>query len=216
MTTLTHAPALTALNEDEAAFREAVREFAESEIAPRVERMDADHQLDSDLISLLFDLGFMGIEIPEHYGGIGSSFFTAVLVVEEVSRVDPSVGVLVDVQNTLVNNALLKWGTEEQLSRHLPRLAAGTVGGYALSEAGSGSDAFALGTRATRDGDDWVLSGSKMWITNGAEAGLFIVFANARPEHGYKGITAFIVERDTPGFSVGKKEKKLGICASSS
>ena len=215
MTTLTQSPALTTLNEDEAAFRDAVREFAESEIAPRVERMDADHQLDSDLISLLFELGFMGIEIPEHYGGIGSSFFTAVLVVEEVSRIDPSVGVLVDVQNTLVNNALLKWGTEDQLARHLPRLATGTVGAYALSEAGSGSDAFALATRATRDGDDWVLSGRKMWITSGAEAGLFIIFANVRRELGYKGITAFIVERDTPGFSVGKKEKKLGICASS-
>ncbi len=215
MTTLTQSPALTALNEDETAFREAVREFAESEVAPRVSRMDAAHQLDSDLISQLFELGFMGIEIPEHCGGIGSSFFTAVLVVEELSRVDPSVGVLVDVQNTLVNNALLKWGTEEQLGRHLPRLAAGTVGAYALSEAGSGSDAFALGARAVRDGDDWVLNGRKMWITNGAEAGLFIVFANARPELGYKGITAFIVERDMAGLSVGKKERKLGICASS-
>lgn len=215
MTTLVHTTALTVLNEEEAAFREAVREFAESEIAPRVSRMDADHQLDSDLIALLFELGFMGIEIPEHYGGIGSSFFTSVLVVEEVSRIDPSVGVLVDVQNTLVNNALLKWGTKEQLNRHLPRLATGTVGAYALSEAGSGSDAFALGTRAVRDGDEWVLSGRKMWITNGAEAGLFIIFANVRPELGYKGITAFIVERDIPGFSVGKKEQKLGICASS-
>ena len=215
MTTLTHSPALTTLNEDEAAFREAVREFAESEIAPRVERMDADHRLDSDLIALLFELGFMGIEVPEHYGGIGGSFFTAVLVVEEVSRIDPSVGVLVDVQNTLVNNALLKWGTEEQLGRHLPRLATGTVGAYALSEAGSGSDAFALSTRAVRDGEGWVLNGRKMWITNGAEAGLFIIFANVRPELGYKGITAFIVERDMPGFSVGKKEDKLGIRASS-
>ena len=215
MTTLTHCPALTTLNEDEVAFREAVRDFAESEIAPRVERMDADHQLDADLISLLFEYGFMGIEVPEHYGGTGGSFFTAVLVVEELSRVDPAVGVLVDVQNTLVNNALLKWGTGEQLTRHLPRLAAGTVGAYALSEAGSGSDAFALATRAVSDGNDWVLNGRKMWITNGAEAGLFIVFANVRPELGYKGITAFIVERDMPGFAVGKKERKLGICASS-
>ena len=215
MTTLTQSPALTTLNEEEAAFREAVREFAESEVAPRVERMDAEQQVDADLISVLFELGFMGIEIPGHHGGTGSSFFTAVLVVEELSRVDPSVGVLVDVQNTLVNNAVLKWGTDEQLRRLLPRLAAGTVGAYALSEAGSGSDAFGLATRAVRDGSDWVLGGRKMWITNGAEAGLFIVFANARPELGYKGITAFIVERDMPGFSVGKKEKKLGIRASS-
>ncbi len=215
MTTLTHPPALTVLSEDEAGFREAVRDFAESEVAPRVPRMDAGHQLDSDLISLLFELGFMGIEIPEHYGGIGSSFFTTALVVEELSRVDPSVAVLVDVQNTLVNNALLKWGVEEQLQRHLPRLASGTVGAYALSEAGSGSDAFALATRAVRDGSDWMLNGRKMWITNGAEAGLYIVFANARPELGYKGITAFLVEREMPGFSVGKREDKLGIRASS-
>ena len=215
MTTLTHPPALTVLSEDEAGFREAVRDFAESEVAPRVPRMDAGHQLDSDLISQLFELGFMGIEIPEHYGGIGSSFFTTALVVEELSRVDPSVAVLVDVQNTLVNNALLKWGTEEQLGRHLPRLASGTVGAYALSEAGSGSDAFALASRAVRDGSDWVLNGRKMWITNGAEAGLYIVFANARPELGYKGITAFLVERDMHGFEVGKKEDKLGIRASS-
>ena len=215
MSTLTHSPALTALGGDEAGFREAVREFAESEVAPRVPRMDAAQQLDSDLISLLFELGFMGIEIPENYGGIGSSFFTAALVVEELSRVDPSVAVLVDVQNTLVNNALLKWGTEEQLSRHLPPLASGTVGAYALSEAGSGSDAFALATRAVRDGSGWVLNGRKLWITNGAEAGLYIVFANARPELGHKGITAFLVERDAPGFAVGKKEDKLGIRASS-
>ena len=157
----------------------------------------------------------MGMEIPEHYGGIGSSFFTAALVVEELSRVDPSVGVLVDVQNTLVNNALLKWGSQEQRSRHFPRLATGTVGAYALSEAGSGSDAFALSLRAVADGHDWVLNGRKMWITNGAEAGLFIIFGNVEPEMGYKGITAFIVERDMPGFSVGKKEDKLGIRASS-
>jgi len=215
MTTLTHPPALTILSDDEAGFREAVRDFAESEVAPRVPRMDAGHQLDSDLISLLFELGFMGIEIPEHYGGIGSSFFTTALVVEELSRVDPSVAVLVDVQNTLVNNAVLKWGTEEQLRRHLPRLASGTVGAYALSEAGSGSDAFALATRAVHDGSHWVLNGRKLWITNGAEAGLYVVFANARPEMGYKGITAFLVERDMPGFAVGKKEDKLGIRASS-
>ena len=215
MTTLTHPPALTVLGEEEAGFREAVRDFAESEVAPRVSRMDTEHRLDSDLISLLFDLGLMGVEIPEHYGGTGSSFFTAALVVEELSRVDPSLAVLVDVQNTLVNNALLSWGTDEQLRRYLPRLASGTVGAYALSEAGSGSDAFALASRAVRDGSDWVLNGRKMWITNGAEAGLYIVFANARPELGYKGITAFLVERDMPGFAVGKKEDKLGIRASS-
>ncbi|MCY4398832.1 MAG: acyl-CoA dehydrogenase [Gemmatimonadetes bacterium] len=215
MTTLTHPPALTALTEDEAMFREAARDFAESEVAPRVSRMEAARHIDSDLISLLFELGFMGMEIPEHFGGTAGSFFTAVLVVEELSRVDPSVGVLVDVQNTLVNNALLSWGTPEQLSRHLPPLASGTVGAYALSEAGSGSDAFALASRAVRDGSDWVLNGRKMWITSGAEAGLFIIFANVEPEMGYKGITAFIVERDMPGFSVGKKEDKLGIRASS-
>ncbi len=215
MTTLTHPPALTVLTEEEAMFREATRDFAGSEVAPRVSRMEAAGQIDSDLISLLFELGFMGMEIPEHFGGTAGSFFTAVLVVEELSRVDPSVGVLVDVQNTLVNNALLSWGTPEQLSRHLPRLTAGTVGAYALSEAGSGSDAFALALRAVPDGTDWVLNGRKMWITNGAEAGLFIIFANVEPEMGYKGITAFIVERDMPGFSVGKKEDKLGIRASS-
>ncbi len=215
MTTLTHPPALTVLTEEEAMFREATRDFAESEVAPRVSRMEAAGHIDSDLISLLFDLGFMGMEIPEHYGGIASSFFTAVLVVEELSRVDPSVGVLVDVQNTLVNNALLQWGTQEQLSCHLPSLATGTVGAYALSEAGSGSDAFALALRAIPDGNDWVLNGRKMWITNGAEAGFFIIFANVEPEMDYKGITAFIVDRDMPGFSVGKKEDKLGIRASS-
>lgn len=215
MTTLARPQALTILGEEESMFREAVRDFAESELAPRVPRMDAGQQMDSELIAMLFELGFMAIEIPEHYGGIGSSFFTAATVVEELSRVDPSVGVLVDVQNTLVNNALLKWGSDEQLSRHLPRLATGTVGAYALSESGSGSDAFALAMRAVRDGDDWVLTGRKMWITNGAEAGLFIIFGNVQPELGYKGITAFLVERDMPGFTVGKKEDKLGIRASS-
>ena len=215
MTTLAHPPALTTLSEDEVMLREAVRDVAEAEVAPRVARMDAAQQIDSDLISLLFELGFMGIEIPEHYGGIGSSFFNATIVVEELSRTDPSVAVLVDVQNTLVNNALLKWGTPEQISSYLPRLATGTVGAYALSEAGSGSDAFALALRAVPDSGDWVLNGRKMWITNGGEAGLFIIFANVRPELGYKGITAFIVDRDTPGFSVGKREDKLGIRASS-
>ncbi len=215
MTTLAHTPALTTLNEDEAMFREAVREFAESEVAPRVPRMEADQAIDPDLISMLFDLGVMGIEVPEHYGGLGGSLFTAVLVVEELSRVDPSVGVLVDVQNTLVNNAIRRWGTAGQQGRFLPGLASGTVGAYALSEAGSGSDAFALALRAVPDGDDWVLNGNKLWITNGGEAGLYIIFANVQPELRHKGITAFLVERGTPGFTVGKKEEKLGIRASS-
>ena len=186
-----------------------------SEIAPRVGRMDEAGELDADLLPQLFELGLMGIEVPERFGGAGSTFFTSVLVVEELSRVDPSVAVLVDVQNTLVINALKRWGSDEVKERYLPRLAADTVGAYALSEAASGSDAFALQCRAVRDGDDWVLSGPKLWITNGAEAGLFIVFATVDPDAGYRGITAFIVERDQEGFSVGKKENKLGIRASS-
>ncbi|MXX33358.1 MAG: acyl-CoA dehydrogenase [Gemmatimonadetes bacterium] len=215
MTTLAHPPALTTLSEDEVMFRDAVRDFAESEVAPRVPRMEDAGEIDSDLISMLFELGVMGIEIPEHFGGLGSSLFTTTLVVEEISRVDPSVAVLVDVQNTLMNNALLRWGTPEQQGRYLPRLAAGTVGAYALSEAGSGSDAFALALRALPDGDDWVLNGRKMWITSGGEAGLYIVFGTVQPELRHKGITAFLVERDMPGFAVGKKEDKLGIRASS-
>ncbi|NNM34043.1 MAG: acyl-CoA dehydrogenase [Gemmatimonadetes bacterium] len=207
--------ALTTLTEDESLFREAVRDFAESAIAPRVHQMDGDRQIAPDLIAQLFEMGLMGIEIPEHHGGTGSSFFTASLVVEELSRVDPSVAVLVDVQNTLVINAFLRWGSDDQNNRYLPRLASEAVGAYALSEAGSGSDAFALSMRATRDGSDWVLNGQKLWITNGSEASIFIVFANADPDAGYRGITAFIVEGDTPGFSVGKKEDKLGIRASS-
>ncbi|MCY4571534.1 MAG: acyl-CoA dehydrogenase [Gemmatimonadetes bacterium] len=215
MTTLAHPPALTTLSEDEVMFRDAVRDFAESEVAPRVPRMESAGEIDSDLISMLFEVGVMGIEIPEHLGGLGSSLFTTTLVVEEISRVDPSVAVLVDVQNTLMNNALLSWGTPEQQGRYLPRLAAGTVGAYALSEAGSGSDAFALALRAVSDGDDWVLNGRKLWITNGGEAGLYIVFGTVQPELRHKGITAFLVERDMPGFAVGKKEDKLGIRASS-
>ncbi len=215
MDTLANAPALTTLTSDEATIREAVRQVAREEVAPRAARMDAARQIDADLIALLFELGFMGIEIPERFGGIGSSFFCATLVVEELSRADPSVGVLVDVQNTLVNNALLRWGTPDQQERYLPRLAAGTVGAYALSEAGSGSDAFALALRGTPVGGDWLLNGRKLWITNGGEAGLFIVFANVRPEAGHKGITAFLVEAETPGFAIGKKEDKLGIRASS-
>ncbi len=210
----THPP-LTILSEEEQMFREAVRDFATSEIAPRVSRMDEAQEMDADLIPQLFELGLMGIEIPERYGGTESSFFTSVLVVEELSRVDPAVAVLVDVQNTLVINALARWGSDEQKERFFPALARETVGAYALSEAGSGSDAFALACRAEQDGDEWILNGQKLWITNGAEAELFIVFATVDPEAGYKGITAFLVEGDTEGFTVGKKEDKLGIRASS-
>jgi len=208
-------PPLTSLTEQESMFREAVRDFATSEIAPKVMEMDEAQQMDQGLIDQLFELGLMGIEIPEQYGGTGADFFTSVLVVEELSRVDPAIGVLVDVQNTLVINAFLRWGSVEQKERYFPRMATDTIGAYALSEAGSGSDAFALACRAAPDGEDWVINGQKLWITNGNEAGIFIVFANVDPEAGYKGITAFIVERDTPGFTVGKKEDKLGIRASS-
>jgi alkylation response protein AidB-like acyl-CoA dehydrogenase len=208
-------PPVTALTEEEQMFRDTVRQFAEENVAPRVHDMDRDAKMDPELIPQLFELGLMGIEVPDHLGGAGSSFFTAVLVVEELSRVDPSVGVLVDVQNTLVNNCLLRYGAESLKQRFLPRLAGEVVGAYALSEAGSGSDAFALQTRATQDGEGWVLDGRKLWITNGGEAGIFIVFANVNPEQGYRGITAFIVERDQAGFTVGKKEDKLGIRASS-
>lgn len=208
-------PALTTLTEQERMFQEAVRDFATAEIAPRAIEMDEAQQMDADLIPQLFELGLMGIEIPETYGGTGADFFTSVLVVEELSKADPAVGVLVDVQNTLVINALLRWGTEEQKARFFPRMTTDLVGAYALSEAGSGSDAFALTCRAARDGDDWVINGQKLWITNGNEAGLFIVFANVNPDDGYRGITAFLVERGAEGFTVGKKENKLGIRASS-
>jgi alkylation response protein AidB-like acyl-CoA dehydrogenase len=211
---LTGSP-LTVYSEDEQMFRASVREFAEGEIRPRVEHMDEEAKMDKGLIKQLFDLGLMGIETTEEYGGAGASFFTAIIGVEELSRVDPSVGVLMDVQNTLVNNAVIRWGSPEQKKKYLPRLASDTVGAYALSEAGSGSDAFAMATKAVEDGDAYVLSGQKLWITNGNEAEIFIVFANARPEEGYRGITAFIVEKGFAGFSVGKKENKLGIRASS-
>ena len=206
---------LTLLSEDEQMFRDTVRQFAETTIAPLVHDMDRNAAMQPELIPQLFELGLMGIEIPEDLGGTGSSFFTAVLVVEELSRVDPSVGVLVDVQNTLVNNCILRYGNAHLKEMYLPRLAAHMVGAYALSEAGSGSDAFALQTRATKTADGWRLDGRKLWITNGAEAEVFIVFANANPEQGYRGITAFIVEREFQGFDVGKKEDKLGIRASS-
>jgi alkylation response protein AidB-like acyl-CoA dehydrogenase len=206
---------LTAYSEDEQMFRASVREFAEGEIRPRVEEMDEHAKMSPEVIKHLFDLGLMGVETPEEYGGTGASFFMAIVGVEELSRVDPSVGVLMDVQNTLVNNALIRWGSPEQKKKYLPRLAADTVGAYALSEAGSGSDAFAMQTRAVDRGDHYELTGQKLWITNGNEAGLFVVFANAKPEDGYRGITAFVVEKGFEGFSVGKKENKLGIRASS-
>ena len=196
-------------------FREAVREFSSAAIAPLVSEMDHNQELDAGLLDKLFELGVMGIEIPEELGGTGSTFFTSVLVVEEISRTDPSVATIVDVENTLVINAFQRWATEKQLAHYLPKLAREWVGAYALSEAGSGSDAFALSCRAKQDGDDWILNGQKLWITNGSEASVFIVFATVSPEAGYKGLTAFIVERDSDGLSVGKKEDKLGIRASS-
>src|SRR6266568_1405894 len=205
----------TVLSEEEQMFQQSVRDFAIEKIRPLVHEMDHDAKMAPSLISSFFELGIMGVEVPEQYGGAGSTFFTAVLVVEELSHVDASCGVLVDVQNTLVNNAILRWGNDDQKSKYLPLLAKDTVGAYALSEAGSGSDAFALATRAAERGDHWVLNGRKLWITNAAEAGIFIVFANANPNAGYKGITAFLIERDFPGFSVGKKEDKTGIRASS-
>ena len=206
---------ITQLGEDEILFRDTVREFAQGEVAPLVRRMDEEQQMDSALVGKLFALGLMGIEIPEEFGGSAGSFFDSVLAVEMLSAVDPAVGLVVDVHNTLVASALLRWGTAEQKKRYLPRLAADTVGAYALSEAGSGSDAFALQTRATRRGDVYRLTGRKLWISNAKEAGLFIVFATVDASAGYKGITAFFVEKGTPGFSVGRKEDKLGIRASS-
>ncbi|MFN8064574.1 MAG: acyl-CoA dehydrogenase [Vicinamibacterales bacterium] len=203
------------MSDDERLFRESVYEFADREIRPLVREMDEHAKLAPALISQLFEMGLMAIEIPEAHGGAGASFFHSVLAIEELSRVDPAVAVAVDVQNTLVINALLRWGSPQQQAHLLPRLATDTVGAYALSEAGSGSDAFALSARAVRTGDEWTLSGRKLWITNANEAGLFIVFANANPEAGYRGITAFLVEKGTPGFTVGKKEDKLGIRASS-
>jgi len=208
-------PALTSLPEDEQLFAESVYQFADREIRPRVREMDDAAKIPAELVGRLFALGVMGIEIPEALGGSGGRFFHSVLAVEALSRVDPSIGVLVDVQNTLVINALLKWGNDDQRRRYLPRLATDMVGAYALSEAGSGSDAFALSTRAAEEGTDFVLTGRKLWITNSQEAGLFIVFATVNPAAGHRGITAFLIERDRPGFNVGRKEDKLGIRASS-
>ena len=206
---------LTVLSDEEQMFQESVRDFAIEKIRPLVTQMDHAAAMSKELIKSFFELGIMGIEVPDQWGGAGSTFFNAVLVVEELSHVDASCGVLVDVQNTLVNNAILRWGNDDQKSKYLSLLSSEKVGAYALSEAGSGSDAFALATRAEDRGDHWVLNGQKLWITNAAEAEIFIVFANANPDAGYKGITAFLIERDFPGFSVGKKEDKLGIRASS-
>jgi len=206
---------LTTLTEDEILFRDNVRQFAEDKIRPLAKEMDEKGVFDRGLIDQFFQLGLMGIEIPEQYGGPGGKFFEAILAVEECSRVDASAGVVVDVQNTLCANAILRWANEEQKRRYLPRLAKDTCGAYALSEAGSGSDAFALQTRAVEKGGEFVLNGRKLWITNSKEAGLFVLFATIDPAKGYKGITAFLVEKGFPGFTVGKKEDKLGIRASS-
>jgi alkylation response protein AidB-like acyl-CoA dehydrogenase len=207
--------ALTVLSEEENLFRETVASFAADQVRPLVAEMDRESKLDPAILRECFELGLMGIEIPEEYGGSGGSVFMSCLAVEELSRVDPSVGVVVDVQNTLVANAFLRWATEEQKKKYLPKLAEEWVGAYALSEAGSGSDAFALATRAEERDGKWILNGRKLWITNALEASVFIVFATVDPSAGYKGITAFLVERDFPGFEVGKKEHKLGIRASS-
>jgi len=212
--TATPAP-VTTLTEDEQLFRDNARQFAEDKIRPLVKEMDEKGVFEKELLHQFFQLGLMGSEIPEQYGGGAGRFFEAILAVEEFSRVDASAGVIVDVQNTLVNNALVRWASEEQKKKYLPKMAADTVGAYALSEAGSGSDAFALQTKAELKGSDYVLNGRKLWITNGKEAGVFILFATVDASAGYKGITAFIIEKDFAGFAVGKKEDKLGIRASS-
>jgi alkylation response protein AidB-like acyl-CoA dehydrogenase len=213
--TMTAMPALTRLAEDEQIFRDSVYEFADKEIRPLAREMDEHAKFSPELIKKLFELGVMSIEVPESFGGAGGTFFHSVLAVESLSRVDPSIGVLVDVQNTLVINAVMRWGSDEIKRKYLPKFASNLIGAYCLSEAGSGSDAFALATRATEQGDAFSITGRKLWITNGNEADMFIVFANVNPDQGYRGITAFIVDRGTPGFTVGKKEDKLGIRASS-
>jgi alkylation response protein AidB-like acyl-CoA dehydrogenase len=213
--TLTAVPALTRLTEDEAIFRDSVYEFADKEVRPLVREMDEHARMSPALVEKMFSLGVMSVEIPESYGGAGGTFFHSVLAVESLSRVDPSVGVLVDVQNTLVINALMKWGGDEIKRKYLPKMATKSIGAYCLSEAGSGSDAFAMATRAAERGDGYAITGRKLWITNGNEADVFIVFANVNPDAGYRGITAFVVDRGMPGFTVGKKEDKLGIRASS-
>ncbi len=212
----TTAPApLSRLTEEEELFRATVREFAETEVKPFVHEMDEAAKFRPEIIAKFFELGLMGIEVPERFGGAGGSIFLATLAIEELARVDASAAIYVDVHNTLVNNALLRWGSEEQHARYFPRMTADLLGAFALSEPASGSDAFALETKAEDKGDHWALTGRKFWITNGGEAGIFLVFANTDFAKGYKGITAFLVERDFPGFSVGKKENKLGIRASS-
>jgi len=217
--TMQPAP-LTRLSDEEGMFRDSVRDFARERIAPHVRSMDEAGVFRQDLLAELFEMGLMAVDLPEEYGGQGGTFFQTILAIEGLAEVDPAAAVIVDVQNTLFNNAILRWANEEQKRRWLPRAAASAVASYALSEAGSGSDAFALATRAVpadaqQDGGDFVLSGRKLWITNAAEASLFLVFATVNPEAGYKGITAFLIERDTPGFAIGKKEDKLGIRASS-
>lgn len=206
---------LTHLTEDEAMLRDAAADFAKAVIAPKVHEMEKNAKLDKDIVKQFFEMGLMGIDIPEEYGGAGGTFMMSILAIEEISKVDASVGVFMDVQNTLVNNAFVRWGSEAVKQRYLPQLAQSKVGAYALSEAGSGSDAFALKCRAKKDGDNYVLNGTKLWITNANEADIFIVFATIDPDLGYKGITGFVVERGMPGFSIGKKEDKLGIRASS-
>jgi short/branched chain acyl-CoA dehydrogenase len=206
---------VTQLSEEEQLFRDTVRKFAREEIAPYVREMDSSGAFRKDILRQFFELGLMGIEIPEEFGGSGGSFFQCILAIEELSAVDPSAGVIVDVQNTIVNNVFLHYGSDDLKRRYLPRLASDTVGSYALSEAGSGSDAFALTTQARADGECFVLNGRKLWITNAGESGVFVVFANANPADGYKGITGFVVERGFSGFAVGKKEDKLGLRASS-
>ena len=215
MQTDTTSAALTVLSEEEVMFRDAVAGFAEEEVRPRVTAMEQAGRIDPELIPKYFELGLMGIEVPEEFGGAGGNLFMVTLAVEEISKIDAAAAIVCDVQNTLVNYPILKYGTDEQKSRYLPRLTSEIVGAYALSESGSGSDAFGLATRAEKRGDRWFLNGQKLWITNGAEAGVFVIFANADPASGYRGITAFIVERDFKGFKVGKKEDKLGIRASS-
>jgi short-chain 2-methylacyl-CoA dehydrogenase len=208
-------PPLTALNDDEKMFQSTVRKFARERIRPFVREMDEAAVFRKDIIKEFFEMGLMGIEIPEEFGGQGGTFFQAILAVEELSAVDPAAGVIVDVQNTICNNALIKWATPAQKAKYLPRLAENMVASYALSEAGSGSDAFAMASRAEDKGDHFLLTGRKLWITNAAEAGFFLLFANANPAAGYKGVTAFLIEREFPGFQVGKKEDKMGLRASS-
>jgi alkylation response protein AidB-like acyl-CoA dehydrogenase len=215
MTTTTAHPPLTVFSEDEQLFRDAVAAFANDEVRPRVQQMERSAKLDPELFPKYFELGLMGIEVPEQYGGAGGTLAMVAIAVEEISKVDASAAIVCDVQNTLVNYPITRYGTDDQRARYLPRLVGDAIGAYALSEPGSGSDAFGLATRAEKKGDRYVLTGRKMWITNGAEAQVYVVFANVNPAAGYKGITAFIVERGFPGFAVGKKEDKLGIRASS-